>query len=105
MTRTFRPGTVRGASAVAIRSPDDVPFVARLGKTEQRYVVVTPKGCDPKRAKLTRGQIDRWYEVESATRLPDPRVAVVMLTPIDPPGHRRVIDIGAGPVIGRAVGS
>ncbi|MFO0798990.1 MAG: hypothetical protein U0804_16095 [Gemmataceae bacterium] len=55
--------------------------------------------------KLTRGQVDAWYTVESSTRLPDPPVAVVVLSPIDPPGHRRVIDMGPGPVIGRAVGS
>jgi hypothetical protein len=55
--------------------------------------------------RLTRGQIDGWYVVESAVRLPDPPVAMVVLSPIDPPGHRRVIDMGAGPVIGRAVGS
>ncbi|QDU19019.1 alpha/beta hydrolase family protein [Urbifossiella limnaea] len=54
MRRTFRPGMLRGAAIVAVflaaagalRSADDVPFVARLDKTEQRYVVVRPKGFD-----------------------------------------------------------
>ncbi|MFO0798255.1 MAG: alpha/beta fold hydrolase [Gemmataceae bacterium] len=53
MTRSFRPAAVVAAvlaAAGVLRSADDVPFVARHDKTEQRYVVVTPKGFDPKRA-------------------------------------------------------
>jgi pimeloyl-ACP methyl ester carboxylesterase len=72
MMRLFRPAAVVGvflAAAGALRSADDVPFVARLDKTEQRYVVVTPKGFDPKRANTAVVALhghgsDRWQFVK-----------------------------------------
>ncbi|QDU21331.1 alpha/beta hydrolase family protein [Urbifossiella limnaea] len=72
MTRSFSPVAVVAAflaAAGALRSADDVPFVARLDKTEQRYVVVTPTGFDAKRANTAVVALhghgsDRWQFVK-----------------------------------------
>lgn len=72
MARSFQPAVVVAvflAAAGVVWSADDVPFVARLDKTEQRYVVVTPKGFDAKRANTAvvafhgHGS-DRWQFVK-----------------------------------------
>ncbi|MBN9520211.1 alpha/beta fold hydrolase [bacterium] len=57
------------ARAVGDAVPEDVAFVALIDKTEQRYVVVRPKGFDPKRANtavvaLHGHGADRWQFVK-----------------------------------------
>lgn len=59
-------GPLRAADDIV---PEDVTFVARHDKTEQKYVVVRPKGFDPKRANTAvvafhgHGS-DRWQFVK-----------------------------------------
>ena len=61
----FLAGTLQAADDAA---PEDVTFVAKHDKTEQRYVLVRPKGFDPKKANTAVVALhghgsDRWQFV------------------------------------------
>lgn len=74
VARCVAIGSVVLAAACTLRAaddpaPDDVAFVARFDKTEQKYVVVRPKGFDPKRANTAVVALhghgsDRWQFVK-----------------------------------------